>query len=761
MLNNKQRRELLTRANEAEFPGSILDVFRGAEQGRDLINEFKMSQGDQMAVASTPEEQNRGLRPFHNAGRTDMSMTFTDVPPNTPFNTVGMKKPIDIKTYDRQGHLVKSYDAVPPGMTGLSSGPNSAYAVERPVKAQSSLSPIGNLTQTVSADKTRVPMRDPNKDPLYLRGHSFNTDDPESRRILKNIHDSGIHIQTPEGTKSSYTVPAEQYDFLIRKLDELGNPDIREMSKGDLEHTLFGGRAHTNADDKITISTDGFDHGTPLGGARGAVHQILAEIPHIQLAQGDGDIQGISTLTNAVRTVKDIVDAGGNQGITYRTPGTIEHTAHSVLEPELREEYKRAGGRNVLTMGLPQRRRGGFKQKAQSALSPINVAPTTYSVGRTGGPNIQFYEEGSNVSTSEEGTSTLRGEGASNRPRSSRMYRTTLTGALVPRKRKFKHQGQSSISPINYLLDTLNKPDPVGYATQQTMQANDALRAETERVADVRANVLTQAQNIEQGQDNLTDEAIEAYRFHQDTSRDIRWETSQAVRAELRRRQEMLPDSVKNVLPDEGRYNVFNVAPEMYGTDRQLYCTPYGYLPYQKAGASDLPIVHSNPKFRAGARSGSLPFQSISASERQPGDVALQVGMAPANYGQPGNYVLRPHHTTIYSGEAEGTTDLNDPESIMAYNAQGGIAMGFGESKIRREDAPLEFYRYVGQTPQMQQTLDARQMVSRAMPLPTVEPLGVRPIPTSRPAQQLQTRTTSPEALAAARRRRRPRFRRV
>ena len=532
MLNNKQRRELLTRANEAEFPGSILDVFRGAEQGRDLINEFKMSQGDQMAVASTPEEQNRGLRPFHNAGRTDMSMTFTDVPPNTPFNTVGMKKPIDIKTYDRQGHLVKSYDAVPPGMTGMSSGPNSAFAVETPVKAQSSL-------------------------------------------------------------------------------------------------------------------------------------------------------------------------------------------------------------------------------------SPINVAPTTYSVGRTGGPNIQFYEEGSNVSTSEEGTSTLRGEGASNRPRSSRMYRTTLTGALVPRKRKFKQQGQSSISPVNYLLDTLNKPDPVGYANQQTMQANDALRAETERVADVRANVLTQAQNIEQGQDNLTDEAIEAYRFYQDTSRDLSGETPQAVRAELRRRQEMLPDSVKNVLPDEGRYNVFNVAPEMYGTDRQLYCTPYGCLPYQKAGASDLPIVHSNPKFRAGARSGSLPFQSISASERQPGDVALQVGMAPANYGQPGNYVLRPHHTTIYSGEAEGTTDLNDPESIMAYNAQGGIAMGFGESKIRREDAPLEFYRYVGQTPQMQQTLDARQMVSRAMPLPTVEPLGVRPIPTSRPAQQLQTRTTSPEALAAARRRRRPRFRRV
>ena len=534
MLNNKQRRELLTRANEAEFPGSILDVFRGAEQGRDLINEFKMSQGDQMAVASTPEEQNRGLRPFHDAGRTDMSMTFTNVPPNTPFNTVGMKKPIDIKTYDRQGHLVKSYDAVPPGMTGMSSGPNSAFAVERPAKAQSSV-------------------------------------------------------------------------------------------------------------------------------------------------------------------------------------------------------------------------------------SPINVAPTTYSLGRTSGPNNPFYEEGSDVSNTptEGGTSTLRGEGASNRPKRSRMYRTTLTGALVPRKRRFKQQGQSSISPINYLLDTLNQPDPVGYASQQTMEASDALRAETKRVADVRANVLTQAENIEQGQADLTDEAREAYRFYQDTSRDLSGETPQTIRAELRRRQEMLPDSVKNVLPDEGRYNVFNVAPEIYGTSRQLYCTPYGCLPYQKAGASDLPIVHSNPKFRAGARSGSLPFQSIPASERQPGDIALQVGMAPANYGQGGDYVLRPHHTTIYSGEAEGTTDFNDPESIMAYNARGGIAMRFSESEIDREEAPFEFYRYGGQTPQMQQALEARQIVSRAMSLPTVEPLGVKPIPTSRPAQQLQTRTTSPEVLAKAHRRRRPRFRRV
>ena len=83
------------------------------------------------------------------------------------------------------------------------------------------------------------------------------------------------------------------------------------------------------------------------------------------------------------------------------------------------------------------------------------------------------------------------------------------------------------------------------------------------------------------------------------------------------------------------------------------------------------------------------------------------------------------------------------------------------QSRSKREDAPLEFYRYVGQTPQMQQALEARQRVASAIPLPTVEPLKARSIPTNVPAQQLQTRTTSPEVLAAARRRRRPRFRRV
>ena len=53
MLDNIKRKELLSKARQAGFPGSILDVFSAYEQGRDLIAEYqqeqKMKQAQQMS----------------------------------------------------------------------------------------------------------------------------------------------------------------------------------------------------------------------------------------------------------------------------------------------------------------------------------------------------------------------------------------------------------------------------------------------------------------------------------------------------------------------------------------------------------------------------------------------------------------------------------------------------------------------------------------------------------------------------------------
>ena len=105
--------------------GSILDVFQAAEQGRDIISEYQREQERQQPiVATTPDEQREGLRPYHAAGETDRSMIFKDVPPNTPFNTMGMKRPINIEKRDPEtGHLIESHKSVPPGIRNVPTGP--------------------------------------------------------------------------------------------------------------------------------------------------------------------------------------------------------------------------------------------------------------------------------------------------------------------------------------------------------------------------------------------------------------------------------------------------------------------------------------------------------------------------------------------------------------------------------------------------------------------------------------------------------------
>lgn len=132
-MDNVTRRGLLTRHRQSQFPGSILDVFKAYDQGVDLIGEFEQQQ---MQVAQTPQQQQQGLRPAHQAGNVNQSMAFPNVPPNTPFNTMGMKAPIDIKKFDEQGHLVKSYDNVPPGVQNLPTGPQRGTVIETPANMQ-------------------------------------------------------------------------------------------------------------------------------------------------------------------------------------------------------------------------------------------------------------------------------------------------------------------------------------------------------------------------------------------------------------------------------------------------------------------------------------------------------------------------------------------------------------------------------------------------------------------------------------------------
>jgi len=131
MLNNQQRRSILESAKAAEYKGSVLDLFRQAEQGVDITQVINPPE-QEMLTASTPQEQQTGLREQHAQGNTQASMAFPDVQPNAAFNTKGMKVPIDITKYNEQGHLVQSFKDVPPGIENLPTGPEKGTVIETP-----------------------------------------------------------------------------------------------------------------------------------------------------------------------------------------------------------------------------------------------------------------------------------------------------------------------------------------------------------------------------------------------------------------------------------------------------------------------------------------------------------------------------------------------------------------------------------------------------------------------------------------------------
>jgi uncharacterized membrane protein (UPF0127 family) len=128
MLNNQRRREILDTARATGFQGSILDLYKMANSG---INVEAMLE-NQPLVAQTPQQQQVGLREQQAMGNTNASMVFPDVPANTSFNTQGMKAPINITKVDDQGHLVKSYQNVPPGIQDLPTGPKRGTVIETP-----------------------------------------------------------------------------------------------------------------------------------------------------------------------------------------------------------------------------------------------------------------------------------------------------------------------------------------------------------------------------------------------------------------------------------------------------------------------------------------------------------------------------------------------------------------------------------------------------------------------------------------------------
>jgi hypothetical protein len=150
MLDNSQRREILDAAKAVDYQGSIMDLFAQGASGMNVpamlhAQQEQQQQQQQMMTANTPQEQEVGLREQHAMGNTQASMAFPDVPPNASFNTEGMQVPMNISKFDQQGHLVQSFENVPPGVQDLPTGPARGTVVETPAYQRGGFDRVKNL----------------------------------------------------------------------------------------------------------------------------------------------------------------------------------------------------------------------------------------------------------------------------------------------------------------------------------------------------------------------------------------------------------------------------------------------------------------------------------------------------------------------------------------------------------------------------------------------------------------------------------------
>tara|TARA_R110002012_G_scaffold63845_3_gene167957 strand:- start:2005 stop:4134 length:2130 start_codon:yes stop_codon:yes gene_type:complete len=191
-MTNADRRRLLNEFRASDMEGSILDVYKAYEQGIDLLAEHRQEQPEQPLVAETQEEQKEGLRPYHEAGEYNQTMVFPDVPPNTPFNTMGMKAPINIEKVDKQGHLVESYKNVPPGISELPTGPYRGDIIESPAQYQKG----GPVEDKEKEEKPSVAL-------TFSKSSGLDKDKREGTRIPTFADGTQIPVMLPTAEISS------------------------------------------------------------------------------------------------------------------------------------------------------------------------------------------------------------------------------------------------------------------------------------------------------------------------------------------------------------------------------------------------------------------------------------------------------------------------------------------------------------------------------------------------------------------------------
>ena len=125
MLDNQTRRELLTKARQSGFPGSILDVFTAYEQGKDLIGEFQQQQQQQQSqqMSNMAAQQAGMMAPGQQPLPQEMPQAPAGPPPGLQGQSLPSSEP------PANPNLVDSTQQQPVGMATNAKGSSGGQVI--------------------------------------------------------------------------------------------------------------------------------------------------------------------------------------------------------------------------------------------------------------------------------------------------------------------------------------------------------------------------------------------------------------------------------------------------------------------------------------------------------------------------------------------------------------------------------------------------------------------------------------------------------
>tara|TARA_R110002020_G_scaffold176817_1_gene369488 strand:- start:736 stop:3588 length:2853 start_codon:yes stop_codon:yes gene_type:complete len=288
MLTSEEQMQIIKDAITSGYNGPIFK----------LIDEGHMQKAQ---IAATENQQEQGLR--GSDGNTAMAFPES----SGDFNTQGMDFDVDIRKYDNQGNLVKSYNKVPPGVKNLQMGEGEGTVIETPSQYQDGgFYPNPNQPVNIQVDNEKKRREQEKRNDIELKAKI----DKEQTEIYSNMLDP-INVADAVGM-TGIPVISEAGDLVSAGISTArGNYTDASLSMAGIAVPFAGGAALKQGKKTYNVMDRNF---------KGYMKQIDNREDLVKEYNKRNNVYRTDNITGPVIKNKELTDAARHYGFDPKDP---------------------------------------------------------------------------------------------------------------------------------------------------------------------------------------------------------------------------------------------------------------------------------------------------------------------------------------------------------------------------------------------------------------------------------------------------------